>query len=92
MSFLLKAMGLPSEDIAEYPPVLAYSLEKRIISRFHVIKILKSKGLLDNSFHTGSFMTITEEKFLKKFVIDFQKDLPLLPDVYKDLIDYQKVM
>ncbi|RDX63669.1 hypothetical protein CR513_57869, partial [Mucuna pruriens] len=83
MSFLEADMDLPTEDIAKYPPVLAYSLEKRIIPRFSVVKILKSKGLLENSFHFGSFMTITEEIFLEKFVVNFWKDLPLLADVYK---------
>ena len=46
MSFLVKEMGCPSEAIAEYPVVVGYNLEKRIIPRFSVIKILKSKGLL----------------------------------------------
>ncbi|XP_020235681.1 transcription termination factor MTERF2, chloroplastic [Cajanus cajan] len=92
MSFLVKDMGLSSEDIAKYPPVLAYSLEKRIIPRFSVIKILKSKSLLKNSFHFSSFMNVTEQFFLEKFVINFQKDLPVLANVYKGLIDSQKVM
>ncbi|RDX63668.1 hypothetical protein CR513_57868, partial [Mucuna pruriens] len=90
MSFLVKDMGLLSEDIADYPQVLAYSLEKRIIPRFSVIKILQSKGLLKNELHFSSFMCINEENFLKKFVIKFKDDLPLLSDVYKDLMNHQK--
>ncbi|TKY46740.1 Mitochodrial transcription termination factor-related [Spatholobus suberectus] len=89
MSFLVKDMGLPPQDIAEYPLVLSYSLEKRIIPRFSVIKILQSKGLLKNDLHFGSFMCITEENFLKKFVTNFLDDLPLLSDVYKGLINHQ---
>ncbi|RDX85767.1 hypothetical protein CR513_32986, partial [Mucuna pruriens] len=55
MSFLVKDMGWPSEAIAEYPQVVAYSLEKRIVPRFSVIKILKSKGLPKNNMHFPLF-------------------------------------
>ncbi|XP_061362344.1 transcription termination factor MTERF2, chloroplastic-like [Gastrolobium bilobum] len=92
MSFIVKDMVWPSEDIVKYPTVLSYSLEKRIIPRLSVIKILKSKCLVENNLHLGSFMCQTEEKFLKKFVINFQEDVPLLPDVYKGLIDHQNVI
>ncbi|KAK7304998.1 hypothetical protein VNO77_42896 [Canavalia gladiata] len=87
MSFLVKDMGLLSKDIAEYPPVLGYSLEKRIIPRFLVIKILVSKGLLEKNLHFSSFICLPEECFLKKFVENFPEDMPLLADVYKGLID-----
>ncbi|KAG4921033.1 hypothetical protein JHK82_049971 [Glycine max] len=92
MTFLVKDMGLPSEDIAHYPQVLTYSFEKRIIPRFSVIKILCSKGLLKKDLHFSSFMCLTEENFLKKFVIKFQDDLPLLSDVYKGLFNHQNVV
>ncbi|XP_068494771.1 transcription termination factor MTERF2, chloroplastic-like [Phaseolus vulgaris] len=92
MTFLVKDMGLPSLDIAAYPPILAYNLENRIIPRLTVIKILKSKGLLKSSLSFGSYMGMTEEIFLKKFVIGFQEDLPLLPDVYKGLIHHDDVL
>ncbi|CAJ1964356.1 unnamed protein product [Sphenostylis stenocarpa] len=91
MSFLVKDMGWPPAAIAEYPQVVAYNLEKRIIPRFSVIKILKSKGLLQN-MHLSSIICTTEEKFLKKFVINFQKALPLLPDVYTGVINHSNVM
>ncbi|XP_027343940.1 uncharacterized protein LOC113856354 [Abrus precatorius] len=92
MNFLVNDMGLASEDIAEYPAILAYSLERRIIPRFAVVKILISKGLLVNNWHFNSLLWLNEEKFLKKFVNNFQKDLPHLQDVYTDLINCQNVM
>ncbi|QCD79594.1 nucleolar protein 12 [Vigna unguiculata] len=92
MTFLVKDMGLSSLDIAACPPVLAYNnLEKRIIPRFSVIKILKSKNLLKSNMSFSSYMGFTEEIFLKKFVIDFQEHLPLLPDVYNGLIHHDDV-
>ncbi|XP_027340878.1 transcription termination factor MTERF4, chloroplastic-like [Abrus precatorius] len=92
MNFLVKDMGWSSEDIADYPQVLAYNFEKRIVPRFSVIKILKSRGLLENSFRFSSFICLNEENFLQKFVVNFQKDLPLLPGVYRDVINHLNVM
>ncbi|KAK7304972.1 hypothetical protein VNO77_42869 [Canavalia gladiata] len=91
MSFLVKDMGFPSEEVAESPQVLAYNLEKRMIPRFSVIKILKSKGLLRKKLRIVSLLNLTDENFLKKFVIKFQQDLPILPDVYKGLINHNNV-
>ncbi|XP_061362337.1 transcription termination factor MTERF2, chloroplastic-like [Gastrolobium bilobum] len=88
MSFIVKNMVWPSEDIAKYPSVLSYSLEKRITPRLSVIKILKLKCLVENNLQLSSFMCRTEEKFLKRFVINFQEDVPLLPDVYKGISRY----
>ncbi|XP_027344049.1 transcription termination factor MTERF2, chloroplastic-like [Abrus precatorius] len=92
MNFLVNDMSLASEDIADYPPILAYSLNKRIIPRFSVVKILTSKGLLKNNLHFSSFLWLSEEKFLKKFVNNFQKDLPHLKDDYTDLINCENVI
>ncbi|KAK7304973.1 hypothetical protein VNO77_42870 [Canavalia gladiata] len=92
MSFLVKDMGFPSEEIAGNPHILAYNLEKRIIPRFSVIKILKSRGLLQKELSIGYLITLTDEKFLKKFVTNFQQDLPILPDVYKGLINHKNVI
>ncbi|KAE9596330.1 putative transcription regulator mTERF family [Lupinus albus] len=92
MNFLVNDMGWPSEDIAGYPVVLAYSLEKRIIPRCRVIKILKSKGLIKNSLSIGSFTSRTEESFLMKYVTKFLEDVPLLLDVYKGLVDHRDLL
>ena len=92
MSFLVKDMGWPSEAIAEYPQVVAYSLEKRIIPRFSVIKILKSKGVLEKNMHFSSIICTAEEKFLEKFVVNFQNVLPFLPDVYRGVINPSNVL
>ncbi|RDX85775.1 hypothetical protein CR513_32982, partial [Mucuna pruriens] len=61
--------------------------ESNFVPRFSVIKILKSKGLLKNNMHFSSIICTTDENFLEKFVVNFQNVLPLLPDVYKGVIN-----
>lgn len=94
MSFVVNDMGWPSEYVNGVPQILGYNLEKRLIPRLSVIKILKSKGLLvlENDLCIGTFLCCIEEKFLERFVFPYQQHVPLLPDVYKGLINYQKVI
>ncbi|OIW04203.1 hypothetical protein TanjilG_00763 [Lupinus angustifolius] len=92
MNFLVNDMGWPSEDIAAYPVVLAYSLEKRIIPRCRIIKILKSKDLIKNSLSIGTFTCRSEKSFLMKYVTKFLGDVPLLLDVYKGSVDHRDLL
>ncbi|XP_026440285.1 uncharacterized protein LOC113339099 [Papaver somniferum] len=46
MDYLVNQMGYSSSYIAQYPIIMCYSLEKRIIPRCSVYKILTSKGLV----------------------------------------------
>ncbi|KAL6134830.1 hypothetical protein ACLB2K_067058 [Fragaria x ananassa] len=50
MEFLVNTMGWKSGEVAEYPYVLSYSLEKRIIPRCSVIRVLLLKGLIEEDF------------------------------------------
>ncbi|CAJ2639586.1 unnamed protein product [Trifolium pratense] len=83
MSFLVNDMGYTPEDIARCPTILNRSMEKTIVPRSTVIKILKSRGLIKSSLSLHSFIWTTEKTFLKRYVTPFQKDLPLLLDAYK---------
>jgi mTERF domain-containing protein len=83
MNFLVKDMGLTPEDIARIPGILNRNLEKTIMPRCAVVKILKSRGLIKSSLSLSSFIIISEKKFLERYVTRYQKDLPLLLDAYK---------
>lgn len=83
MNFLLNDVGLTPQDIARSPGVLNRNLEKTLVPRCAVVKILKSRGLIKSGLRIISFICITERMFLKRYVTPFQKELPLLLDAYK---------
>ncbi|KAK2441511.1 transcription termination factor MTERF15, mitochondrial [Trifolium repens] len=83
MNFLVKDMGLTPEDIARRPGILNRNLEKTIMPRCAVVNILKSRGLIKSDLLIGTFIIVTEKKFLERYVTRYQKDLPLLLDAYK---------
>ncbi|XP_027340867.1 uncharacterized protein LOC113854181 [Abrus precatorius] len=76
LSFLAKDMGLPLEDIC--PAIFNNNLEKTVIPRFAVVKILKSRGLVKSDLKLSSFVRISEKVFLERYVTRFQKIAPLL--------------
>jgi mTERF domain-containing protein len=81
MHFLTKVAGLEISYIAQRPVLLKYSLERRLFPRFRLLKLLNEKGLLDLRFdyHAAS---LSEKKFLAKFVHPYEESLPGLADVY----------
>ncbi|XP_054817596.1 uncharacterized protein LOC129317256 [Prosopis cineraria] len=82
MKFLVDDMGLSLVDIVNCPVFLGYSLEQRIIPRCSVFKILKNNGLIKSDMSLCSLITLSETKFLEKFVIPFQESVPKLLEIY----------
>ncbi|CAD6337673.1 unnamed protein product [Miscanthus lutarioriparius] len=71
IQFLIKEVGLEPQDILQRPSLLTYSLEKRLVPRYCVMKILLAKGLMKSNFRT--LAQVGEKKFRLKF-IDHHKD------------------
>ncbi|KAH0982395.1 hypothetical protein GBA52_009572 [Prunus armeniaca] len=73
-------------DVARNPSVLTYSLEKRIIPRCSVIRVLLLKGLIvKGEFFVGTIM-IPEKYFLDRFVIRYQEQAPELLHIFQGKI------
>jgi mTERF domain-containing protein len=87
MDFLVNKIGWLSANIAMNPVVLSFSLEKRIMPRFSVIQILLAKDLVKNDLSLSTILTSNESRFLEKFVIKFEEDIPQLFNVYQDKKD-----
>ncbi|KAK2376318.1 hypothetical protein P8452_48357 [Trifolium repens] len=83
MSFLVKDVALTPEDIAGIPWLLNRNLEKTLVPRCAVVKILKSRGFIKSGLRISSFIVVTEKTFLEKYVTPFEKDLPIVLDAYK---------
>ncbi|XP_058757906.1 uncharacterized protein LOC131631145 [Vicia villosa] len=82
MNFLVNDTGLSPEEVARRPGMLNRNLEKTFIPRWAVLKILRSRGLVKSDLRISSVISISEEKFLERYVTRFQKDVPLLLDAY----------
>ncbi|XP_059625351.1 uncharacterized protein LOC132268537 [Cornus florida] len=87
MDFFVKQMGWQSTAIERYPSVLFFSLEKRIIPRCLVIRVLTSKGLIKKDLSASTFLMPGEKCFLERFVTKNEEELPELLSVYQGKVD-----
>ncbi|KAL3647983.1 hypothetical protein CASFOL_008951 [Castilleja foliolosa] len=83
MEFLVNEFGYKPADIAKCPVLIKLSLEKRIKPRCLVARILNEKGLLKKTTSgMNALLKMSEDKFLKRYIVKFDKDIPELLDIY----------
>ncbi|XP_034690101.1 transcription termination factor MTERF6, chloroplastic/mitochondrial-like isoform X2 [Vitis riparia] len=85
MDFLVNKMGWEPAAFARYPTVFLCSLEKKIIPRCSVVKVLQMKGLVKKDLCFG-FLCSNDKNFSDKFVLKYEQDVPELLNVYQGKI------
>ncbi|XP_027116979.2 transcription termination factor MTERF8, chloroplastic-like [Coffea arabica] len=83
MDFLVNQMKWQPAAVVRWPTVLRYSLEKRIMPRCRVIKALIANSLVEENISFGSFISISEQLFLDRYVDNWLKVLPRLMGIYR---------
>ncbi|KAL3647981.1 hypothetical protein CASFOL_008949 [Castilleja foliolosa] len=81
MEFLLNEFGCKPVDVARYPVLLTYHLEKRIKPRCLVARVLDEKGMKKMN-SASTLLKASEEMFVKSYIVKFEKDVPELMDIY----------
>lgn len=76
MDYFVKELGYSPSYVVSYPKLLTYSLEKRIIPRFNVLRILKSKGLQKRNIGLHSVVSLSEKRFSEKFLHPHKQSAP----------------
>lgn len=82
MDFLVNEAGCEPSYVALHPLLLSYSLEKRLIPRYRAVEMLKSRHLSNGKYQLFSLMTISQKKFMDKFVLRYKEEIPGLLDEY----------
>ncbi|KAF2322045.1 hypothetical protein GH714_006003 [Hevea brasiliensis] len=83
MDFLVCKMGWQPAAVTRAPNILGLSLEKRIMPRCSVVRVLLLKGLIKGDVYLSSVLLPSEKLFLERFVINYQADVPQLLDIYQ---------
>ncbi|KAH9725157.1 mitochondrial transcription termination factor family protein [Citrus sinensis] len=83
-NFLVNKMGWQPSAIAHVPSAFMYSLERRIIPRCSVIRVLLSKGLIneENKICLSSLVINSNKHFLDTFVTKYQDHVPQLLNIF----------
>ncbi|CAL5037653.1 unnamed protein product [Urochloa decumbens] len=82
VEFLTRDVELETHYIAQRPVLIKYSLERRLLPRHCLIKVLKEKGLLDAEFGFYYVASLTEKKFCNKFIGPYKEKVPGLATIY----------
>ena len=82
IEFLVNEAAMEPQYIVQRPILLAFSLEKRLVPRHHVMKVLQEKGLLNSNMNLFSLAHLTEEAFKSKFIDSHKDSVPGLADAY----------
>ncbi|XP_068344984.1 transcription termination factor MTERF6, chloroplastic/mitochondrial-like [Pyrus communis] len=93
LEFLVNEMGWSSKMIAKSPLVLCLSLEKRLVPRCSVVKVLLLKGLIKGIENVSlySLLVPAEKYFLERFVARNINEVPQLLSVYQGRVEVQDV-
>ena len=82
IQFLIKEVGMEPQYIVERPVLLTQSLEKRLVPRHCVMKVLQAKGLLNSKMGFFTFVEIGEKTFKLKYIDCHKESVPGLADAY----------
>ncbi|XP_075108662.1 uncharacterized protein LOC107799474 [Nicotiana tabacum] len=76
--FFMMELGYESSYLASHAPLLKLSLEKRIMPRSEILKLLKENQLIKGKLSLYTVVTRTESQFLEKYVLPFRAKIPEL--------------
>ncbi|KAF7130331.1 hypothetical protein RHSIM_Rhsim10G0153500 [Rhododendron simsii] len=83
IDFFLNDAKLDRCALVSGPNCLAYSMENRVIPRYRVLQVIKSKRLLQKGPSFLFVLRLSEEEFLRKFISRFRDDGEELLGTYK---------
>ncbi|PUZ61221.1 hypothetical protein GQ55_4G258700 [Panicum hallii var. hallii] len=82
VDFLMKDVGLEVSYIVRRPVLLMYSVERRLLPRHCLLKVLREKGLLKGEPDYYGTASMGEKIFVEKYVHPFKNHVPGLTDDY----------
>ena len=83
IEFFMNTIKLEKSVLIRSPSSLMYSMEERVIPRYKVFQIMKSKRLLKREPSFVHVLNLTEEEFLTKFIVKFSDHTQELLVAYK---------
>lgn len=89
-NFFTKEIGCSSDFLGSHPTLFNHSLEKRLIPRYEVMKILKEKNLRSKKPGLYRFLSLSESKFLDEYILPYKDEIPDVVDSYLTVVGRKK--
>ncbi|KAM3361326.1 putative protein isoform X2 [Capsicum galapagoense] len=81
LDFFTRRLGIKSEFLVSNPALIMLSLDKRVIPRIEVLKVLNEKKL-NQKISFAQAMYISESTFRSEFVLPYKDEVPNLYESY----------
>ncbi|KAL3340008.1 hypothetical protein AABB24_028563 [Solanum stoloniferum] len=82
LNLFMKELGLGPAYLVSHPAILGFSMEKRVVPRMQILKILDEKKVKRRKLDLYYALTLTETKFIDYFVQPYKDQMP---DLYEQL-------
>ncbi|XP_066386728.1 transcription termination factor MTERF8, chloroplastic-like [Miscanthus floridulus] len=82
LDFLMGDVGLQMPDIVHRPVLLLYSVERRLLPRYYLMKFLKDRGLMTSSLSFSTIALMGNDNLLGKLVLPHEMSVPGLAAAY----------
>lgn len=82
--FFMNTAKFDKDTMMKNPTCLMYSMENRVIPRYKVMEILKSKNLLKTQPRFMKVLSLKEDVFLERFISSYPSEAPQLLLAYKE--------
>jgi mTERF domain-containing protein len=86
IEFLINEAAMEPQYIVERPVLLTFSLEKRLVPRHYVMKVLQEKELLNSNTNFFTITKLGDETFKLKFIDCHKDSVPGLADTYAGIV------
>ncbi|KAK6150471.1 hypothetical protein DH2020_015403 [Rehmannia glutinosa] len=84
VEFFLNNLKIDKLVLVKHPTLVTYSIEERVIPRFRVLEIVKSRRLCRKELNFNNAMCVSNAKFLEKYILRFKNDAGELLLAYND--------
>ncbi|CAD6205772.1 unnamed protein product [Miscanthus lutarioriparius] len=82
LDFLMGDVGLQMPDIVHRPVLLLYSVERRLLPRYYLMKFLKDRGLMTSSLSFSTIALMGNDNLLGKLVLPHEMSVSGLAAAY----------
>ncbi|XP_060198763.1 uncharacterized protein LOC132627435 [Lycium barbarum] len=86
LNLFMNELGFETAYLVSHPAILVFSLEKRVIPRLQVLKILDEKKVERRKLDLYYVLSLTELKFIDYFVMPYKDQIPELYEPLKKTV------
>ncbi|KAL4193768.1 hypothetical protein AMTRI_Chr06g178510 [Amborella trichopoda] len=83
MDYFVDELKYDEKYLCFHPHIFIYSLDRRLIPRINLLKVLRSRELLKKDANLSSVSVLSEKVFLEKYVLSFREEAESLLKFYK---------